>query len=1073
MPRRSSVGSTTARSALPEPFIVEYAPTSRASCKRCQGLLVQGKVKVGKKIQSPFHDGFDVHWVHDSCATGYGLQSLEELTHWQRLKWSDILRLAKVLDLDAPDAKNPEVLRAATHITYRAEATLHLQTMGNAKILRQVLTENGIFFQDKWPAPKLAYIVADQILFGLLPPCPTCGNRALSQEGEEVRCQGYFSASTRCDFKFRYREMLPRVRKTSACPKFSAPTGDVITMEKLKRYRRLRIPAELQRHKAFASLQIPSECQKILGKLTGVEPSFQKAAAAASDVLDSGSEDEGGGEVARNMYFVLEGVDEGEASRIRRLIKENGGHVLETFDPGRTTHVVIGEEELYADPHGLAYDGALQHGLPIVMVEFVDALCDETAGDVEIEEPESRVTKGVRVQGRSGAAKNSKINGEYKKLDEAHNGRPAFKHVAKSVYCFYSAKSSKWKLHEKLDDNSGHLGYCRADSEEPPSSGWWIFGGRDVKFQRDPEVKVESCEIVEAPTKRESLEAARPKMRGAKLRQRKHLKLWKVDGGLGKKLVGVEEKPPEKKGRGAKRRLAPEEGSPALEVDEDVAAVVARDAQVYVDKANNVYHVMCTKTDTSTNVNKFYKIQVLVHGSSRNRYAVLRKWGRAIDTFLTKFTELTGTDWRERDSFEQRPGRYNMVEIMGTSSDSSKRRTTQAVAEEDDKAGVLCTLVPAVRSFISLIFDEKVIEEHMSKVLHIDMRKMPLGALSAAQLRRGLEVLSELSGLLRLDEETKRSTHGFDLRIRDATNRFYSLVPHTISKSTDAAARAKLNTLKKVEKAVDNVTDLLSIVDFTDARDRAATGQGHVLDRQFNALGVTLDVVSTERRDEECARFEGFPVCSHNRRLLWHGSRLTNWVSILSKGLQIAPKEAPVTGYMFGKGLYFADCSSKSANYCFASRDSPYGVLVLCEVALGDQYKRVAAEYEAKRSCRKAKAHSTWGMGKTAPDPTAEAELPSVGGVTVPMGPLIDTTELVDAEAAQQGETSSLLYNEFIVYNTAQGQWKALPEEHLRSNRWVTRQQKGSTLTPPSTWAVGAPRWTQSPRVQIILCSPP
>lgn len=87
---------------------------------------------------------------------------------------------------------------------------------------------------------------------------------------------------------------------------------------------------------------------------------------------------------------------------------------------------------------------------------------------------------------------------------------------------------------------------------------------------------------------------------------------------------------------------------------------------------------------------------------------------------------------------------------------------------------------------MSLIFDEKVIEEHMSKVLHIDMRKMPLGALSAAQLRRGLEVmlipsemsllvtqvLSELSSLLRLDEATKRATHGFDLRIRDATNRW-------------------------------------------------------------------------------------------------------------------------------------------------------------------------------------------------------------------------------------------------------------------------------------------------------------
>lgn len=32
--------------------------------------------------------------------------------------------------------------------------------------------------------------------------------------------------------------------------------------------------------------------------------------------------------------------------------------------------------------------------------------------------------------------------------------------------------------------------------------------------------------------------------------------------------------------------------------------------------------------------------------------------------------------------------------------------------------------------------------------------------------------------------------------------------------------------------------------------------------------------------------------------LLWHGSRLSNWVGILSHGLRIAPPEAPITGYM-------------------------------------------------------------------------------------------------------------------------------------------------------------------------------
>lgn len=49
-------------------------------------------------------------------------------------------------------------------------------------------------------------------------------------------------------------------------------------------------------------------------------------------------------------------------------------------------------------------------------------------------------------------------------------------------------------------------------------------------------------------------------------------------------------------------------------------------------------------------------------------------------------------------------------------------------------------------------------------------------------------------------------------------------------------------------------------------------------------------------------------------------------------GLRIAPPEAPATGYMFGKGVYFADMFSKSANYCYASNALTTGVLLLCEV---------------------------------------------------------------------------------------------------------------------------------------------
>ncbi len=47
----------------------------------------------------------------------------------------------------------------------------------------------------------------------------------------------------------------------------------------------------------------------------------------------------------------------------------------------------------------------------------------------------------------------------------------------------------------------------------------------------------------------------------------------------------------------------------------------------------------------------------------------------------------------------------------------------------------------------------------------------------------------------------------------------------------------------------------------------------------------------------------------HNKKLLWHGSRLTNFVGILSQGLRIPPPEALIIGYPFGKGVYFADMS--------------------------------------------------------------------------------------------------------------------------------------------------------------------
>merc|ERR1711916_75519 len=106
----------------------------------------------------------------------------------------------------------------------------------------------------------------------------------------------------------------------------------------------------------------------------------------------------------------------------------------------------------------------------------------------------------------------------------------------------------------------------------------------------------------------------------------------------------------------------------------------------------------------------------------------------------------------------------------------------------------------------------------------------------------------------------------------------------------------------------------------------------------------------------------------------------------------------------FGKGLYFADVVSKSANYCWATREHPYGYLILAEVVLGSRHKLTAAD---PLEGPPPGTDSVWGVGKTTHDPRYEFE--SEHG-TFALGKPVSAKLDVD---------SDLIYNEFIVYREA------------------------------------------------------
>ncbi|TPP58726.1 Poly [ADP-ribose] polymerase [Fasciola gigantica] len=146
-----------------------------------------------------------------------------------------------------------------------------------------------------------------------------------------------------------------------------------------------------------------------------------------------------------------------------------------------------------------------------------------------------------------------------------------------------------------------------------------------------------------------------------------------------------------------------------------------------------------------------------------------------------------------------------------------------------------------------------------------------------------------------------------------------------------------------------------------------------------------------------------------NRMLLWHGSRLTNWVGILGRGLKVAPPEAPSTGYMFGRGIYFADSSSKSANYIYPTQRKNVGLIALCEVSLGTSRELAEACYTADKL--PAGMHSVKGVGRMEPDSSTWYR--TEDQLTIPIGKLISIPG--------RSPTSHVLqFNEYIVYNPHQ-----------------------------------------------------
>jgi poly [ADP-ribose] polymerase len=90
---------------------------------------------------------------------------------------------------------------------------------------------------------------------------------------------------------------------------------------------------------------------------------------------------------------------------------------------------------------------------------------------------------------------------------------------------------------------------------------------------------------------------------------------------------------------------------------------------------------------------------------------------------------------------------------------------------------------------------------------------------------------------------------------------------------------------------------------------------------------------------------------------------------------------------MFGKGVYLADTSSKSANYCCSWNSANQGLLLLCDAELGDpMFELAGSDYMAGENAKNEGKIATLGKGISIPGGWKDASVvhEDLKGVMIP-----------------------------------------------------------------------------------------
>lgn len=394
-------------------------------------------------------------------------------------------------------------------------------------------------------------------------------------------------------------------------------------------------------------------------------------------------------------------------------------------------------------------------------------------------------------------------------------------------------------------------------------------------------------------------------------------------------------------------------------------------------------------TDIKTNRNKYYAIELHSAEVGEHRFRVFTHYGRTDDLETNPdagqkecryFSSLAEAEACFQQIYRQKTSAskgYREVALASTRIGSHQARGTgageidaktlerlaQAKAAENNgqpAAPPASRLSPGVSDLVRYIYDEAkgALTDTVAARITANGIETPLGILTLGQIEKGEAILQAAYDLF-----NKKRAKDRDEQLTRLSGEFYSAIPHRIGRSRAAVGAAVIDSLEafaQKQQTLQLMKDMLQV-----------NGEGgdvlfsSRVDREYEALGTRIEwvdpadpefkelskaVVKSQvksksiavknlfrvRRDAEWERFAGQVG---NDRLLYHGSRISNWVGILSRGI-LLPKIVVSMGVhrtdagWLGHGIYFGDAACTSLFYTTPGRRKTR-LMAIARVALG------------------------------------------------------------------------------------------------------------------------------------------